>query len=79
MNKYQAALNRLNQDERYQQGDEKMILKELVDRATLMKVCNWLKNGSMACCPICNMSESYEEIIGGKSFCKDCGQAMDWE
>jgi hypothetical protein len=34
VNKYQDALNRLSRDERYQQGDEKMILQELINKWT---------------------------------------------
>lgn len=32
MNKYQEALDRINQDSRYQIGNEKMILQELINK-----------------------------------------------
>lgn len=84
MNKYQEALDRLNQDSRYQIGNEKMILQELVDRATPKKPIKLFKtywhlgvlyeNVERDCCPTCK-----ENLIENKCCSNnDCRQAIDW-
>ena len=45
MNKYQEALDRLNQDSRYQIGNEKMILQECInENVALKEVIKGLRN-----------------------------------
>ena len=76
--KYQEALNRLNQDERYQIGNEKIILQELVDKATPKNVRTFEYQDELYfVCSRCGLVEMIREIKF-MNYCPNCGQAIDW-
>lgn len=96
MNKYQEAFKNVSKELKWdevngEQMDDRLAIKELVDRATPKKVFinkeptysyeSWLKNGLMwgILCPVCHETVFNEEYSVKDLFCPHCGQLLEWE